>query len=162
MMATLEQALVALANQPLALCALFLVAPFIQEDSALLSAIAVASTGMSWAAGILAAALTGLILCAMCKYALGAASTRLGGVRALSSAGIVVRGRQVLQRRLGLSLITVRFVPGTRIPLYLACGAAGAPLGKFAACVALSGAAYLGVGTMLWGEVAALAAGQDG
>lgn len=48
-------------------------------------------------------------------------------------------------RRLGLTLLVARFVPGTRIPLYIACGVFKAPFARFIILVALSGAVYLGL-----------------
>jgi membrane protein DedA with SNARE-associated domain len=57
----------------------------------------------------------------------------------------VQNARERVLRRLGLTLLVARFVPGTRIPLYIACGVFKAPFARFIILVALSGAVYLGL-----------------
>jgi membrane protein DedA with SNARE-associated domain len=54
-------------------------------------------------------------------------------------------------------LLFARFVPGTRIPAYIASGFFGVPFGQFAFWIVVSGLAYVGVALVVLGSVGAVA-----
>jgi membrane protein DedA with SNARE-associated domain len=120
-------------------------APFIQEDAAVLGAAALAVADPARAPLWLAACLGGLIFSDLWKYGLGAIAHRSPQLARFAAKPRVAAARNEVVRRLGIALIAARFIPGTRIPLYLAAGYARAPFDKFAAFVALSAAAYVGL-----------------
>lgn len=130
------------------ICALL--APFVQEDAAVLGAAAASSTGAGDPVGLFAAVLVGLSLSDVWKYGLGRAALTQRWARSLAGRAHTqtMRGRVI--NRLGMTLMIVRFLPGTRIPFYLASGLLKAPFGKFALFIGLSAAVYVGLAFALF------------
>ena len=117
--------------------------PFIQEDAAILSAAAASAAGLGTTRGIFISLLIGLSISDLWKYWLGrAAHTYEWGRKAAQKPGVQAAKEQVVQR-LGVSLFIARFVPGTRIPLYLACGFFRAPFWQVALFVVSSAILYV-------------------
>jgi membrane protein DedA with SNARE-associated domain len=56
--------------------------------------------------------------------------------------------------------MAVRFVPGTRIPFYVACGFFAAPFWKFTLFLVVSGLAYVGVAFALFHAIGEAAGEQ--
>jgi len=118
-------------------------APFVQEDAAVIGSAALAVADPPHAHIWLTACLVGLIASDLWKYGLGALAHRSAALARFAAKPKVAAARDAVVRRLGAALIAARFVPGTRVPLYLAAGYARAPFVKFATFVTLSGAAYV-------------------
>lgn len=122
------------------------IAPFVQEDAAVLAAVtAFAHPGMDHMANsalIVVAMLVGLILSDLWKYWLGwAGRTQTWGRRFSEKPGVAqVRAKIVANP--GKTLLVARFVPGTRIPTYIAAGFFGVPFGLFAVWIVVSALAY--------------------
>lgn len=147
----------ALAMAPWSVYACFLIAPFVQEDAAVIGAAATSSAGMSEPALLFASVLLGLTLSDLWKYWAGRLALSHGWARRFADKPGVRAARDGVVNRLGASLMAVRFIPGTRIPFYVASGFFKAPFGKFAAFIALSGAAYAGAAFVLFHALGAVA-----
>jgi len=120
-------------------------APFVQEDAAVFGAASAAAMGQGDPAILFAVTLAGLTLSDLWKYWAGAFAKRIPRFAKWVNDPRVLAAREGVLKRLGLTLLAARFVPGTRIPLYVACGVFHAPFGRFSAYVILSGALYIGL-----------------
>ena len=138
----MEPALILAAPTALTI-ALALAAPFVQEDAAVIGAAAAAAANPDYAWVWLGACAIGLIASDLWKYGLGAMAHRSQRLARLAAKPSVIAARTTVVRRLGVALLIARFVPGTRIPLYVAAGFARAPFAKFAAFVAASALLYI-------------------
>jgi membrane protein DedA with SNARE-associated domain len=124
--------------------ALFL-APFLQEDAAVIGSASAASMHEGDAAGILVVSLLGLIVSDGWKYWAGYYAQSWPRAARWANNSKVGALKEAVLKRLGLALLGARFIPGTRIPLYLACGVFRAPFRRFLPLIALTGALYLGL-----------------
>ncbi|MEL6259308.1 MAG: VTT domain-containing protein, partial [Pseudomonadota bacterium] len=130
---------------PLALYCGVLFGPFVQEDAAVVGAAAASASGAGDPIILFLLVLVGLTLSDVWKYWLGrAAITRSWARRFAEKPGVRSAGEKV-HRRLGASLMAVRFIPGARIPFYVASGFFTAPFWKFALFIVVSGVAYIAV-----------------
>lgn len=121
------------------------VAPFLQEDAAVVGAASAAALKMGDPALLFASLMAGLIISDTWKYWLGRfARTHAFAKRMVEKPGVKEAGEQV-RKRLGWALLIARFVPGTRIPTYIASGLFNAPFLPFFAYVVASGLLYAGV-----------------
>ena len=71
-------------------------------------------------------------------YGLGNLASRNHWARRLVPFESYERSQHWLRRRLIVAVATSRFVPGTRLPVYTACGFLRMPLGHFSAAVAVA------------------------
>lgn len=126
------------------LYAVIFFAPFVQEDAAIVGA-ASASLGPADPALAFVTLVIGLILSDVWKYWLGRAAHAFAWTRNAAERPDVLAAREKVLKRLGVTLLIARFVPGTRIPLYLAAGVFKAPFGRFAFFVISSGLLYCGI-----------------
>jgi membrane protein DedA with SNARE-associated domain len=122
--------------------ALFL-GPFVQEDAAVVGAAAAAVSGHVSPVAAMVVTWFGLMISDGWKYWVGRLAHRSRRASRWIADARVQNARERVLRRLGLTLLVARFVPGTRIPLYIACGVFRAPFWRFIALVAASGALYL-------------------
>ncbi len=134
-----------LAAYPWGIYALVAIAPFIQEDTAIISAAAAAAAGAGSPQLLFVILIIGLSISDLWKYWLGRAGHTHEWGRKFAQKPGVESAREKVVNRLGLSLITARFVPGTRIPLYIACGFFKAPFWKVAIFVIFSAILYAGI-----------------
>jgi membrane protein DedA with SNARE-associated domain len=122
------------------------IAPFVQEDAAVLGAVtAFAHPGMDHMADgflIVSAMLAGLIISDLWKYWLGWAGRTQAWAHRFSEKPAVAQVRAKIVANPGKTLLIARFVPGTRIPAYIAAGFFGVPFGLFAAWIVISALAY--------------------
>jgi len=120
-----------------------LIAPFIQEDAAIVAAASLSLAGVGDGPLIFALATLGLAASDLWKYWIGRAArtqkwaARLAEKPAVAKAGDLVRGD------LGKALMSARFIPGTRIPLYIASGYFGARWPRFAFWILVSATSYV-------------------
>ena len=132
----------ALAAYPWGIYAFFLLAPFIQEDAAVIGAASASSMGLGVPIWLFASLIFGLSASDLWKYWAGrAARTQHWAERFAKREGVQAARDKVL-KRLAPTLLAVRFIPGTRIPTYLASGFFKAPFGSFAFWVVFSGTLY--------------------
>jgi membrane protein DedA with SNARE-associated domain len=123
----------------------FFIAPFLQEDAAVIGAASAASMHEGDAPGILVVSLLGLIVSDTWKYWAGYYAQSWPPAARWANNSKVGALKEAVLKRLGLALLGARFIPGTRIPLYLACGVFRAPFRRFLPLIALTGALYLGL-----------------
>jgi membrane protein DedA with SNARE-associated domain len=121
------------------------IAPFIQEDAAVVGAASAAVAGQGDPSWLFSACLFGLIISDGWKYWAGVLAHRWGPAAKLADDPRVAAAKEGVLGRLGLTLLAARFVPGTRIPLYVACGLFQAPFAKFLPLIVMTGALYLGL-----------------
>ena len=137
------------------LCAL--VTPFVQEDAAVLVAASASVTGMANPVAIFIAVTIGLTASDLWKYWLGRAAITQPWARKHAEGPRVAKAKDGIVNNLGKSLLVARFVPGARIPLYIAAGFFKASFLKFAMFIMLSAVLYIGLAFALFhllGEVA--------
>lgn len=122
------------------------IAPFVQEDAAVLGAVtALAHPAMDQMANgslIVSAMLLGLIISDLWKYWLGWAGQTQGWAHRFAEKPGVAQVRAKIVANPGKTLLIARFVPGTRIPAYIAAGFFGVPFGLFAMWIVVSALAY--------------------
>lgn len=133
------------ANHAWAVYGIAILLPFVQEDAAVIGAASAAATGHGDAAGLFVATLFGLILSDTWKYWAGRFAHAHRGTAKLAADPRVIAARDRVVNRLGVALMVARFVPGTRIPLYVACGLFKAPFPRFFVTIIFSGALYLAI-----------------
>lgn len=137
------------------ICAIF--TPFIQEDAAVLGAAAASVTGMVNPLFMFIAVTIGLTISDLWKYWLGRAAITQSWARKYAENPRITKAKDNIVNNLGKSLIMARFIPGARIPLYVASGFFKASFLKFAAFIILSAIMYIGIAFGLFhalGEVA--------
>lgn len=146
-----------LAAYPWGIYVLVAVSPFIQEDAAIISAAAASASGAASTQLLFLTLIIFLSISDLWKYWLGRLAHAHERGRKLADKPGVQAAREKVVNRLGLSLVTARFVPGTRVPLYIACGFFKAPFYKVAFFVISSAIVYSGIAFTLFhmlGEVA--------
>jgi membrane protein DedA with SNARE-associated domain len=87
----------------------------------------------------------GIILSDVWKYWLGRSAHFISWTRRLAQRSDVAAAKERVLRHLGVALLIARFVPGTRIPIFVAAGFFRAPFHRTAAIIVLSAALYAGV-----------------
>ncbi len=121
------------------------IAPFLQEDAAVVGSASAALMHEGDAASIFFVSLLGLVLSDAWKYWAGYYAQSWPPAARWANNPKVGALKEGVLKRLGLALLGARFIPGTRIPLYLACGVFRAPFRHFLPLIALTGALYLGL-----------------
>lgn len=125
--------------------ALILLAPFIQEDTAVVGAATYAMTpgANPWLCFVVL--VIGIIASDLWKYWIGRAAHMFAWTRRQAERPAVLAARDRVHNNLIKTLLIARFVFGTRIPLFIAAGVFKAPLPKVALIVSLSALAYAGL-----------------
>ena len=123
---------------------LIVVTPFIQEDTAVIGAATASISGADPLACYLLLVL-GITGSDLFKYWIGRASHAFAWTRRMTQRADVLAARERVLKRLGLTLVIARFVPGTRIPLFIASGLFHAPFGRTAAYVIGTAFLYAGI-----------------
>jgi membrane protein DedA with SNARE-associated domain len=136
--ATLQAIATAASGQPFLLFLAIMLFTFLLEDAVALACGLLASQMLIDPVLALSALLVGTIAGDLGLYAIGryAADTRLG--HRLGSVRGVASARRWLKRRSLLVVAAARFVPGLRLPVYLASGYCELAFGRFAAVVVAS------------------------
>lgn len=125
--------------------ALVFLAPFVQEDAAVIGAASASLTGAADPVLLFIALVSGLAVSDTWKYWAGRAAYAFSWTRRAAQRPDVAAAREKVLERLGMTLLVARFVPGTRIPLYLASGVFKAPFVRFALYVIATGILYAGL-----------------
>lgn len=124
---------------------LIIIAPFIQEDSAVWGAAALSLTGLGEPALIFILILVGLTVSDLWKYWLGRAGRTAKWAARFVEKPRVQTAEKLVKGALCPALFAARFTPGARVALYLACGFFNASWNRFAFYVALSALAYIAI-----------------
>lgn len=129
-------------NWPYGLYLVVALGPFLQEDAAIITAASSASLGLADPYGLYAALICGLAASDLWKYWAGRwARTHHRAEWVAAHPQVLKVGRHVVDRQ-AITLLVARFVPGTRVPIYLASGFFKAPFGKLTLWVVGSGMFY--------------------
>lgn len=119
--------------------------PFIQEDAAVIGAATASMLGLAPTSFLVAAILSGLIASDAWKYWIGRLARRYQWAhRFAEKPGVSVAG-DLVRKEFLQTMLTARFVPGTRIPTYVACGFFKANYGKYLAVLMLTAAMYVAI-----------------
>ena len=121
---------------------------FISEDAATISsALSTFGGPVSWPVSF-AACFAGIWLGDLGLYSLarwlGKPILRSCWVTRFADAAAIERCREKFNRRGSLALLASRFVPGTRLPTYLAAGLLSMPLARFALVTASAALLWIG------------------
>ena len=122
--------------------ALFLT-PFLQEDFGVILAAAASLAGAAPTAFLAAAILTGLIASDAWKYWIGRLARRYQWAHKFAEKpGVSIAG-DLIRKEFMQTMLTARFVPGTRIPTYIAAGFFKAHYPKYILTLAFTASFYI-------------------
>jgi len=133
------------------------IAPFIQEDLAVIGAVSAIISKMGHPLGLFVSIATGLMLSDLWKYWLGRAAITQPWARKHSDKPAVHQAKEKLDNNMFKTIFISRFLPGARIPLYIAAGFFKLPFSKFAASICVTAIFYIGLIYMIFfalGEIA--------
>jgi membrane protein DedA with SNARE-associated domain len=142
------------ANNPWSAYLLAFIGPFVQEDVAILTAATSAAAGGDHV--LLLSTWVGVIISDGWKYWAGRLAHRIPWAAKIAASPGVAAASEQVHKRLGMALIVARFVPGTRIPLNVACGLFRVPFVKFLVLISLSAAIYIGLAYGLFAALGAI------
>ena len=137
------------------LCAF--IGPFIQEDAAVLGAASASVSGIGSPMLMFITITIGLTLSDLWKYWLGRAAISQEWAKKHAQSPKISKAKDNIVHNLGKSIMVARFIPGARIPLYIAAGFFQASFIKFAIFIFISALIYIGIAFGLFnllGEVA--------
>jgi len=98
------------------------IAPFVQEDIAVIGAVTAIISKMGHPLGLFTSISVGLIFSDLWKYWLGRAAITQAWARKHSDKPAVHKARAKLADNMLKTIFISRFLPGARIPLYIAAG----------------------------------------
>ena len=136
-------------------CALF--GPFVQEDAAVLAAASGSVSAMVNTSLMFVTISIGLILSDLWKFWIGRAAIRNDWARQQAEKPRVQAMKAQVTGNLGKSIILGRFVPGVRIPLYIAAGFFGISFARFALFIIVSALIYIAMAFVLFHALGAIA-----
>lgn len=139
--------------------ALFLT-PFLQEDFGVILAAAASLAGAAPAVFLAAAILTGLVASDAWKYWMGRLARRYQWAHKFAEKpGVSIAG-DLIRKEFIQTMLTARFVPGTRIPTYIAAGFFKADYPKYILTLMFTASLYICVVFGLFHTVG-LVAGEE-
>jgi membrane protein DedA with SNARE-associated domain len=135
------------------------VGPFVQEDAAIIGAVtAFLHPDMNKVVSgplVLSAMVCGLIMSDLWKYWIGWAGQRQAWARKIADKPSVLLIGEKIKQNPGKTLLLARFIPGTRIPAYIAAGFVGVPFLRYAFWIVTSALAYVAAACALLSGVSA-------
>jgi membrane protein DedA with SNARE-associated domain len=134
-----------------------LIAPFVQEDAAVIGAASLSLATMGNTALLFLFVALGLTGSDLWKYWLGRAARTQAWAKKFAAKPSVAKAETLVREKLGATLMTVRFVPGTRIPAYVASGYFEASWLRFAFWIVVSAVIYIAIAFALFHTVGAVA-----
>ncbi|MBB4212454.1 membrane protein DedA with SNARE-associated domain [Rhodothalassium salexigens DSM 2132] len=134
----LMDALQALAGDPMVLWWTLMAATLVSEDAAIVGAALLAAHGTADIGLAYSAVNVGVVVGDTGLYLIGYAASRYRQLRALVTTREVFRAKRFLRRQLIPILLSTRFLPGSRLPTYTACGFFRFPLSLFAIVLTLA------------------------
>ena len=142
---TPEMLLLALGSSTAAVVAAIILTSFLMEDLATVGAAILAAAGTISPCMAAASLFTGIFLGDLALYAAGAWARRNAWARRQIGPERLQRGKDWLQQRYVISLITARCLPGMRLPTFAASGFLELPFGTFFAVLLVAGVAWTSV-----------------
>jgi membrane protein DedA with SNARE-associated domain len=140
-----------------ALYAAIFLTPFIQEDFAVIGAATASIVNAAPTGFILVFILAGLIASDGWKYWMGRLARRHAWAHKFAEKpGVSVAG-DLIRKEFVQTMLTARFVPGTRIPVYVAAGFFQAHYGKYILTLMLTASIYVAIMFTLFHTVGAVA-----
>lgn len=134
--------------------------PFVQEDAAVIGAATASLTGAAPTEFIVVAIMCGLVCSDAWKYWLGRFARRHHWAHKFAEKpGVSVAG-DLVRKEFIQTMLTARFVPGTRIPTYVACGFFKADYLRYVLVLILTASLYVGIVFTLFHSVGAVAGEQ--
>lgn len=131
--------------------------PFIQEDAAVIGAATASLAGAAPTSLILAAILTGLVASDAWKYWMGRLARRYQWAHKFAEKpGVSIAG-DLIRKEFIQTMLTARFVPGTRIPTYIAAGFFKADYVRYVLTLVVTATLYVGIMFALFHSVGAVA-----
>ncbi|MEM9616326.1 MAG: hypothetical protein AAF936_00050 [Pseudomonadota bacterium] len=127
----------------LVLYATIFVLPFIQEDAAVIGAATASITGAGATPIILIVIFMGLLGSDAWKYWMGRLARRYEWAHKFAEKPGVSLAGDLISKEFVQTMLTARFVPGTRIPTYIACGFFKAHYGKYILVLGMTAAMYI-------------------
>lgn len=139
------------------LYAVIIATPFWQEDLAVIVAATASLAGAGPTTFIIAAILTGLVASDAWKYWIGRFARQYAWAhRFAEKPGVSIAG-DLIRKEFMQTMLTARFVPGTRIPTYVAAGFFKADYVKYVFTLATTAALYVAIMFALFHSVGAVA-----
>ncbi|MEM9496170.1 MAG: VTT domain-containing protein [Pseudomonadota bacterium] len=130
--------------------------PFLQEDAAVIGAATASLAGAAPTAFIVIAIMLGLICSDAWKYWLGRFARRHDWAHKFAEKpGVSVAG-DLVRKEFTQTMLTARFVPGTRIPTYIACGFFKVDYPRYIIVLALTASAYVAITFILFHTLGAV------
>jgi len=119
--------------------------PFIQEDAAVIGAATASIMGLAPTSFLVVAILTGLVASDAWKYWVGRLARRYQWAHKFAEKpGVSVAG-DLVRKEFVQTMMTARFVPGTRIPTYVACGFFKANYIRYVLTLVLTASLYVAI-----------------
>lgn len=131
--------------------------PFIQEDVAVIGAATASIAGAAATEFILPAVLTGLVASDAWKYWLGRLARRYHWAHKFAEKPGVSLAGDLINKEFIQTMLTARFVPGTRIPTYIAAGFFKAHYPRYILTLAVTAVLYVAIVFGLFHSVGAVA-----
>ncbi|MFZ5617247.1 MAG: DedA family protein [Pseudomonadota bacterium] len=119
--------------------------PFLQEDAAVIGAATASILGLAPTTFLVMAILCGLVASDAWKYWVGRLARRYEWAHKFAEKpGVSVAG-DLVRKEFVQTMLTARFVPGTRIPTYVACGFFRAHYGKYVLTLVFTASMYVAI-----------------
>lgn len=131
--------------------------PFLQEDVAVIGAATASLYDVAPLAFLVAAILSGLVASDAWKYWMGRLARRYDWAhRFAEKPGVSIAG-DLIRKEFLETMLTARFVPGTRIPTYIAAGFFQADYAKYILTLVMTASLYVAIVFTLFHSVGAVA-----
>jgi len=134
--------------------------PFVQEDAAVIAAASLAAAGGAPEWAIFSTIVAGLTASDLWKYWAGRAARVSARMRRFAEKTHAAGAKRLVTERLLHTLFTVRWIPGTRIAVYVAAGYFRAPFAQFAGLILVTAALYVATIFLLFHAVG-MVAGEE-
>ena len=131
--------------------------PFLQEDAAVIGAATASLAGAAPTEFILPAILSGLVASDAWKYWLGRLALQHDWAQRFAQKPGVALAGDLIRREFLQTMMTARFVPGTRVPTYIACGFFKANYARYLVVLASTAILYVAIMFTLFHSVGAVA-----
>ncbi len=119
--------------------------PFLQEDAAVIGAATASMLGLAPTPYLVVAIIAGLMASDGWKYWIGRLARRYEWAHKFAEKpGVSVAG-DLVRKEFIQTMLTARFVPGTRIPTYVACGFFRAHYGKYLIVLFMTASMYVAI-----------------
>jgi len=136
-----------------------LVGPFVQEDAAVLAAASGSVSKMINTPLMFLVVTTGLVASDLWKYWIGRAAISNQWAKKYVKGPRIEAARGKLGHHLGKNMLISRFMPGARIPLYIAAGFFQISFARFSALIILTALVYIGTAFLFFHVISMVVGG---